>query len=53
MMGWELAQVDPCAAQMAAEDAGKKAAEHGVRTLEVNVSVSSGRGALRAAGPPA
>jgi small subunit ribosomal protein S11 len=28
----------PYAAQMAAEDAGKKAAEHGVRTLEVNVS---------------
>src|ERR1700739_2488059 len=30
----------PYAAQMAAEDAGKKAAEHGVRTLEVNVSGS-------------
>src|SRR6202142_4375887 len=28
----------PYAAQMAAEDAGKKAAEHGVRTLEVEVS---------------
>ena len=28
----------PYAAQMAAEDAGKKASEHGVRTLEVNVS---------------
>ena len=27
----------PFAAQMAAEDAGKKAAEHGVRTLEVEV----------------
>ena len=27
----------PYAAQMAAEDAGKKAAEHGVRTLEVEV----------------
>src|SRR6202795_1790813 len=40
----------PYAAQMAAEDAGKKATEHGVRTLEVNVSApGSGRGwALRA-----
>ena len=40
----------PFAAQMAAEDAGKKAAEHGVRTLEVNVSgPGSGReSALRA-----
>ena len=40
----------PYAAQMAAEDAGKKAAEHGVRTLEVNVSgPGSGReSALRA-----
>ncbi len=28
----------PFAAQMAAEDAGKKAAEHGMRTLEVLVS---------------
>ena len=27
----------PYAAQMAAEDAGKKAAEHGVKTLEVEV----------------
>src|SRR5690606_23638262 len=27
----------PYAAQMAAEDAGKKAMEHGMRTLEVNV----------------
>jgi len=35
----------PYAAQMAAEDAGRKAAEHGVRTLEVNVSgPGSGRG---------
>ena len=34
----------PFAAQMAAEDAGKKAAEHGVRTLEVEVKVpGSGR----------
>src|SRR6201996_5125039 len=40
----------PYAAQMAAEDAAKKAAEHGVRTLEVNVSgPGSGReSALRA-----
>ena len=28
----------PYAAQMAAEDAGKKAMEHGVKTLEVNVA---------------
>ncbi len=40
----------PYAAQMAAEDAGKKAAEHGVKTLEVNVrGPGSGReSALRA-----
>ena len=40
----------PYAAQMAAEDAGRKAAEHGVKTLEVNVSgPGSGReSALRA-----
>ena len=40
----------PYAAQMAAEDAGKKASEHGVRTLEVEVSgPGSGReSALRA-----
>ena len=40
----------PCAAQVAAEDAGKKAAEHGMRTLEVMVSgPGSGReSALRA-----
>jgi small subunit ribosomal protein S11 len=40
----------PYAAQMAAEDAVKKAAEHGVRTLEVEVSgPGSGReSALRA-----
>ena len=40
----------PYAAQMAAEDAGRKAAEHGVRTLEVNISgPGSGReSALRA-----
>ncbi len=40
----------PYAAQVAAEDAGKKAAEHGVRTLEVEVKgPGSGReSALRA-----
>ena len=40
----------PYAAQMAAEDAGRKAADHGVKTLEVNVSgPGSGReSALRA-----
>lgn len=40
----------PYAAQMAAEDAGRKAMEHGVRTIEVNVSgPGSGReSALRA-----
>ena len=40
----------PFAAEMAAEDAGKKAMEHGVRTLEVNVAgPGSGReSALRA-----
>jgi small subunit ribosomal protein S11 len=40
----------PFAAQMAAEDAGKKAAEHGVRTIEVEVKgPGSGReSALRA-----
>ncbi len=40
----------PYAAQMAAEDAGKKAMEHGMKTLEVNVcGPGSGReSALRA-----
>ncbi|XYD11551.1 30S ribosomal protein S11 [Methylobacterium sp. NMS12] len=40
----------PYAAQVAAEDAGRKAAEHGMRTLEVEVSgPGSGReSALRA-----
>jgi len=40
----------PYAAQMAAEDAGKKAMDHGVKTLEVNVrGPGSGReSALRA-----
>ena len=43
----------PYAAQMAAEDAGKKAQEHGVRTLEVEVQgPGSGReSALRALAP--
>lgn len=42
----------PYAAQMAAEDAGKKAQEHGVKTLEVEVQgPGSGReSALRALG---
>jgi len=45
-----LAQIDAYAAQVAAEDAGKKAMEHGMRTLEVEVSgPGSGReSALRA-----
>lgn len=45
-----LAQVDPYAAQVAAEDAARKAAEHGMRTLEVEVTgPGSGReSALRA-----
>jgi small subunit ribosomal protein S11 len=40
----------PCAAQVAAEDAGKKAMEHGMKTLEVHVrGPGSGReSALRA-----
>jgi len=40
----------PFAAQMAAEDAGRKAMEHGVKTLEVNVSGpgSGSESALRA-----
>ena len=43
----------PYAAQMAAEDAAKKASEHGMRTLEVEVAgPGSGRevGAARVAG---
>jgi hypothetical protein len=45
----------PYAAQMAAEDAGKKAQEHGVKTLEVEVQgPGSGReSALRALPPSA
>src|SRR6202161_4311523 len=56
MMGFKGSRKStPYAAQMAAEDAGRKAAEHGVRTLEVNVSgPGSGREsaprALQAAG---
>ncbi len=38
MMGFKGSRKStPYAAQMCAEDAGKKAAEHGVRTLEVEV----------------
>ena len=38
MMGFKGSRKStPYAAQVAAEDAGKKAAEHGVRTLEVEV----------------
>ena len=51
MMGFKGSRKStPYAAQVAAEDAGRKAAEHGVRTLEVNVSgPGSGReSALRA-----
>ena len=51
MMGFKGSRKStPYAAQMAAEDAGRKASEHGVRTLEVNVSgPGSGReSALRA-----
>ena len=54
MMGFKGSRKStPYAAQVAAEDAGKKAAEHGVRTLEVEVKgPGSGReiGASRAAG---
>ena len=51
MMGFKGSRKStPYAAQVAADDAGKKAAEHGVRTLEVEVSgPGSGReSALRA-----
>ena len=51
MMGFKGSRKStPYAAQMAAEDSAKKATEHGVRTLEVNVSgPGSGReSALRA-----
>ena len=42
VVGWHhgvqgLAEIDPLCAQMAAEDAGRKAQEHGVKTLEVEV----------------
>ena len=50
MMGFKGSRKStPYAAQVAADDAGKKAAEHGVRTLEVEVKgPGSGRGsALR------
>ncbi|MBE8191792.1 MAG: 30S ribosomal protein S11 [Alphaproteobacteria bacterium] len=51
MMGFKGSRKStPYAAQLAAEDAGKKAMEHGVKTLEVNVrGPGSGReSALRA-----
>jgi small subunit ribosomal protein S11 len=51
MMGFKGSRKStPFAAQMAAEDAGKKAMEHGMRTLEVEVcGPGSGReSALRA-----
>ena len=51
MMGFKGSRkATPYAAQVAAEDAGKKAADHGVRTLEVEVKgPGSGReSALRA-----
>ena len=51
MMGFKGSRKStPYAAQVAADDAGKKAAEHGVRTLEVEVKgPGSGReSALRA-----
>src|SRR3954465_10553086 len=39
MMGFKGSRKStPYAAQMAAEDAGRKAMEHGVKTLEVNVA---------------
>jgi small subunit ribosomal protein S11 len=51
MMGFKGSRKStPYAAQMAAEEAGRKAAEHGMRTVEVNVcGPGSGReSALRA-----
>ncbi len=52
MMGFKGSRKStPYAAQVCAEDAGKKAAEHGVRTLEVEVKgpgCSSRESALRA-----
>ena len=54
MMGFKGSRKStPYAAQVAAEDAGKKAIEHGMRTLEVEVSRSGFGprvGAARAAG---
>ena len=44
MMGFKGSRKStPYAAQMAAEDAGRKAVEHGMRTLEVEVSGQIGR----------
>jgi small subunit ribosomal protein S11 len=51
VMGFKVSlKSTPYAAQVAAEDAGKKAAEHGMKTLEIQVSgPGSGReSALRA-----
>ena len=42
----------PYAAQMAAEDAGKKAQEHGVRTLEVEVQGPGSGRTIRGSSPP-
>ena len=54
MMGFKGSRKStPYAAQVAAEDAGKKAAEHGVRTIEVEVKgpgFGSRIGAARVAG---
>ena len=41
----------PFAAQMAAEDAARKAAEHGMRTLEVEVSPARARDVNRRCAP--
>ena len=53
MMGFKGSRKStPYAAQVAAEDAGKKAAEHGVRTLEVEVKgPGSGRESAFARAP--
>jgi small subunit ribosomal protein S11 len=52
MMGFKGSRKStPYAAQVAADDAGKKAAEHGVRTLEVEVK-GPGSGRERPARPP-
>src|SRR6266566_3330277 len=49
MMGFKVSRKStPYAAQVAAEDAGKKAADHGVRTVEVKGPASGRESALRA-----